>query len=199
MSNLRAILYDLDGVLIDSARAWHRALLRGLAEDGRPPVPWDHFQQSFGQGVEADRDAYFPRWTVAELEAFYARSFPSELDAIELLPGAVELLAELRARGLRQAVVTNTPRELALEVLARKGLAPHLDALAAAGEAPEKPAPDLVRLALARLAIPREQALYVGDSATDLAAARAAGIRMAGLGIEADLTLAALADLHALL
>jgi HAD superfamily hydrolase (TIGR01509 family) len=195
----RAILYDLDGVLIDSARAWHRALLRGLAEAGRPPVPWDRFQPSFGQGVEADRDAYFPGWTVAELEACYARCFPAELDAIELNPGAAELLAELRARGLRQAVVTNTPRALALEVLAHKGLAPHLDALAAAGEAAEKPAPELIWLALERLAIPREQALYVGDSATDLAAARAAGIRMAGLGIEADLTLVALADLRDLL
>jgi phosphoglycolate phosphatase len=154
---------------------------------------------SFGQGVEADRNAFFPEWSYAQLEAFYARCFPEEIDAIELLPGAVDLLETVRERGLRQAVVTNTPRTLAEEVLSRKGLRAPLDALAAAGEAAEKPAPDLIWLALERIAVPREQALYVGDSAVDRAAARAAGIRMAGLGIEADLSIGRLSEILSLL
>jgi phosphoglycolate phosphatase len=195
----RALLYDLDGVLVRSAPAWFRVLRRATERFGVPPVDADVFRETFGQGMEADRARFFPGRTVAEIEAFYDAAFPAEVDSVELEPHAAELLTRARAAGIRQAVVTNAPRAVALAILDGKGLMPLLDAVAAAGDAPEKPAPDLVRLALARLRTRPEEALYVGDSATDVAAARAAGVRMAGLGVEADVSVASLRDVLALL
>jgi HAD superfamily hydrolase (TIGR01549 family) len=192
---LRAILYDLDGVLIDSEQAWFQVIRRGVRELGAGEVSFEHFRRTFGQGVEADRLEFFPGWTAAELEAFYQRAFVEELDAVELNPAAPRVLEATRARGLSQAVVTNTPLPLARRVLQGKGLDRFFEALACAGEAPEKPAPDLIRLALQRLGLRAEEAIYVGDTETDRRAARAAGVRMAGLGIAADLTLAGLEDL----
>jgi HAD superfamily hydrolase (TIGR01549 family) len=194
---VRGVLYDLDGVLINSERAWYEVLQRGLRALGRPPLSYDRFYATFGQGVDADRAEFFPEWSTAQLCAFYERAFAEELQGVEVLDGALQALDELRARGLRQAVVTNTPVELARRVLELKGIAPRLDALAASGEGAEKPAPDLLLLALERLSLRRDQALYVGDTEVDRTAARAAGVAMVGIGISGDLTLAAVRELPA--
>ncbi len=191
----RAVLYDLDGVLIDSAEAWYLVIQRGRREAGLPPVDEVHFRRTFGQGVIADRDEFFPAWAPAQVEELYARAFPDELGAVRLLDDAPAVLAEVRARGLRQAIVTNTPLGLARRVLAAKGLDRHLDALACAGEAAEKPAPDLVWLALRRLGVTREEVVYLGDTRTDEGAARAAGVRLLGMRMAGDLTLARLGEL----
>ena len=195
MSPLKAVLYDLDGVLIDSMQAWFRVIERGARELGHPEVGFERFHRTFGQGVEADRLEFFPEWTARELEVFYERTFVEELGAVEVKGAAEHVLEAARRRGLRQALVTNTPLPLAREVLRSKRLDLHLDALACAGEAAEKPAPDLIWLALHRLGVSAADALYVGDTETDRAAARAAVIRFAGLGIEGDLTFTRLDEL----
>jgi len=181
-----AVLFDLDGVLIDSGEAWHRVVSRGLYEWGYAPISRTAFRATFGQGVDADQRQLFPGQTIDQIRALYERAFADEIAAITLLPGAIEVLDELGRCGLLRAVVTNTPVELARRVLSAKGLDSRLEAVAAAGEAAEKPAPDLVLLALERLSVKPEQALYVGDSDSDLLAARAAGVVMAGLGLDAD-------------
>lgn len=195
----RAVLYDLDGVLIDSMMAWFHVIQRGLRELGRPPTTLDYFRGTFGQGVEADRAEFFPEWTSAELNAFYARALVDELESIEVVPRASEVLQQIGALGLRQAVVTNTPLPLATRVLSCKGLAPYLDVIAAAGEAEEKPAPDLLLLALSRLGSRAEETIYVGDSATDAAAAEAAGVLLVGMRQPGAVTLSSLSELLALI
>jgi phosphoglycolate phosphatase len=196
---VKAVLFDLDGVLIDSGPAWHRVIGRGRREWGYPPIDRETFGKTFGQGVEADRRQFFPRETVERIAAHYQRAFAEEIAAVALCDGAIDVLVELGRRGLLRAVVTNTPVDLARRLLAQKGLLSHLDAWAAAGEAREKPAPDLVRLALVRLGVAADQAIYVGDSQSDRLAARAAGVLMAGLGVEGDLRLASLRDVLALI
>lgn len=192
---IQGILYDLDGVLIDSAQAWFRVILRGRESCGLPPVTYEAFKPTFGQGIEADRAEFFPDWTAAQLQAFYDQTFIEELSAIEVMSGALDLLRDLHAVGLRQAVVTNTPRELAQCILKDKGFSPYLDTLAAAGETTEKPAPDLIWLALKRLELDIPDVLYVGDSSVDVAACQAAGVRMVGLRIAGDITLNDLSEL----
>jgi len=189
------VLYDLDGVLVDSMQAWFRVIQRGARELGHPEVSFEHFRRTFGQGVEADRAEFLPEWTSPEVAAFYQRAFAEELAGVEIKGEATRVLEGVRSLGLRQALVTNTPLELAREILRRTGLGRYLDALACAGEAAEKPAPDLIWLALERLGSSADQALYVGDSETDRLAARAAGIRLVGLGIPGDLTLGRLDEL----
>lgn len=180
---------------MDSAPAWFRVMQGAARELGRSELGFEQFRRSFGQGVEADCREFFPEWTAEQLQAFYEKAFAAELDAVEVMEPAPRVLETVRNRGLWQAVVTNTPLALATQVLRRHGLEQLVDALACAGEAAEKPAPDLIWLALRRLGIRAEQALYVGDSETDRAAAQAAGIRLAGLGVAGDLTLQSLDEL----
>ncbi|MBK8481088.1 MAG: HAD family hydrolase [Proteobacteria bacterium] len=194
---LRAVLFDLDGVLIDSARAWHRVVVLGAQRYGGHVVDFETFARTFGQGPDADQRDYFPGCSVARVSAFYAETFPQQLAELRLMPGALTLLQALGERGLRRAVVTNTPLQLAREVLSTQGLAPLLEATAAAGEAPEKPSPALVQLALSRLGVAAAEAVYVGDSASDRGATRAAGVFMLGLRHPADATIDQLDELLA--
>ena len=123
------------------------------------------------------------------------RCFLTQLDAMQPMPGAADVLDALAAQGIARAVVTNTPTALATKMLAHFGLLERVQLLVGGGDAAEKPAPDLIHLALARLGLDPSQVLYVGDSWADGAATRAAGIFMLGLGTdEGDRRIEALAE-----
>lgn len=192
---VRGVLFDLDGVLIDSARAWHAVICEQCAAARRPSLA--QFMETFGQGPEADRADYFPDKTIAEVERAYERAFPNHLGAVELGAGAIELLDLLASRGIKRAIVTNTPRALAAQIIAQKGLDSRIDALAAAGDAQEKPSPELLLLALERIQLKAGDVLYVGDSETDRKAAMAAGVFMIGMNAPGDATLNDLRDIAA--
>ncbi|MCA9664501.1 MAG: HAD family hydrolase [Myxococcales bacterium] len=193
---LRGVLFDLDGVLIDSSRAWHRVINRGRERLGyAPPISWQAFIATFGQSVERDRDDFFARHSVEQVDALFDELMCDELDAIALDPLAHTVLDALAERGLARAVVTNTPLALARRVLAATDIAPRVQALCAAGEAASKPAPDLVLLCLERLGLSASEVVYVGDSASDRGATRAAGVAMLGLRTDGDARIESLQDL----
>ena len=109
-----------------------------------------------------------------------AAEYVGALDrAYRVLPGVVEALGGLRARGLELAVVGNWDRRLP-EHLGRLGLAPFFSAIVSSAEAgAPKPAAAPFRLALDRLGVPADRALHVGDAAQDEEGARAGGMRFA--------------------
>ena len=192
---IRAILYDMDGVLVDSADAWYEVLEAACVRFGRKPLGRKVFDASFGQGLAADVETFFPDRTLEEIDAFYAADFPTRIGLVRPIEGAAEILETVADLGLGQAIVTNTPRPLAERTLARIGLADRIDFLAASGDAPEKPDPALVHLALAALGLRPRDALYIGDSTTDHAAAAAAGVPFVGFGTPADRTIDALGEI----
>jgi HAD superfamily hydrolase (TIGR01549 family) len=196
---LRGVLFDLDGVLVDSVRAWHRTIDQGARRRGLPGVSWERFEGTFGQGVDADQRSFFPSLSVEEVFELYNTEFLEHADVVELMPGAIELLDELAARGLRAAVVTNTPRPLAERVLEQTGIGARVQALAAGGDGPEKPDPAPVYEALEALDLGREEVLYVGDSASDAGATAAAGVRFIGRGYAAPERVETLPELLPLL
>ncbi|MHB8797417.1 MAG: HAD family hydrolase [Thermoanaerobaculia bacterium] len=179
----RAVLFDMDGVLVFSEDAWFAVFNETLTQFGHPAVSREEFDAIYGNGAAADRDAYMPERSVAEIDAAYARLFGAHLGEIRPNAEAAEVLATLRRRGIRTAVATNTTAPLARRVLARHGLLPLLDATASADEAGAgKPDPAVVRLAAERIGVPLAECLFVGDSRFDEAAGAAAPVRFVGLG-----------------
>lgn len=180
---LRAVLFDMDGVLVFSEDAWFAVYNRMLVQFGRAPVPRAEFDAIYGSGATADRDAYLPDRTVEEIEAAYASLFEEHLDQVRPNVEAKGVLVELRRRGIRIAVATNTTAPLARRILDLQGLLPLVDATASANEAGAgKPDPAVVRLAAERVGTPLSQCLFVGDSRFDAQAAAAAPVRFVGLG-----------------
>ena len=200
MVGLRGIVFDLDGVLIDSSPVWFAVQNAVAVELGLEPISEQRFRQSFGQGTDADVRDYYPGANPKDVDARYGQLFGDHLDEVRLLEGAHELLDLLRRRGLRLGLATNTQRELTAVLLERCQLADRLDAVACASEVPRsKPAPDVIQLALSRLELPIEAAIYVGDAVWDEKAAIALGIRFVGFRRPGAMRVESLAELPGLL
>ena len=189
----RAVLFDLDGVLVDSYRVWFH-LLNGAAEDlGYPPISPELFHSGWGQGIEADVEKIFHRHSIAEIETYYDDHFGDHLEHLGVVPEVPRVFETLRERAIRTAVITNTPAPVAWDMVKRAGGTPDLLVGGTDGPRP-KPAPDMVLRACELLEIPAGEALVVGDSRYDREAARAAGACFAGLGIEGDVRIDRLVD-----
>ncbi len=151
----RRIIFDLDGTLIDSARLTAPILDQMLA--------------SRDVSGGADR--------ASELEEF--RSIHRTIAVPEDLPfaGVRETLGALDSAGVGMAICSNKPQFLCEKILGDLGLARHFRAIiGSAPDRPRKPAPDTAFLALAALGESKASTLYCGDSAIDVATARAAGL-----------------------
>jgi HAD superfamily hydrolase (TIGR01549 family) len=172
----------MDGVLVFSEDAWFAVYNETLVLFGHPPVARAEFDAIYGNGAAADRHLYMPERSVEEIEAAYARLFESHLAEIRPNAEAPAVLGELRRRGIRTSVATNTTAPLARRILELHGLLPLLDATSSADEAGAgKPDPAVVRLAAERVGTPLSDCLFVGDSRYDAAAAAAAPVRFLGL------------------
>jgi HAD superfamily hydrolase (TIGR01509 family) len=197
----RAVLFDMDGVLLKSEEAWFRTVEAAGVRFRGSPVTREDFTPTFGQGTDADLTVFGLSCTPAELDHFYAQEFPRHLGTeLWVNPDARPLLDALHARGVGCAVVTNTVGPLAEELLRRAGLREAFASLATADRvAHAKPAPDLVLLALRDLSASARDAVMVGDSRFDRAAAQAAGVRFIGLGTDGDARVEHLSEVLGLL
>ncbi len=175
---VRAVLFDLDGVLIDSYEAWFHVVNATVAELGKPAVSRDRFRSIWGQGISADLKNLYPGCTREQVEAVYVRAMGLQTGSIRVNPEARTVLDELRRRGIRRACVTNTQLGLARAVLTASGLADGFDDVQGVRVGiREKPEPDLLLAAMAALGVTAESSLMVGDSRYDEEGAAAARVR----------------------
>jgi phosphoglycolate phosphatase len=177
----RALLLDMDGVLVFSEEAWFAVYNETLVHFGREPISRTAFDTIYGNGTEADRQTYMPDRTVEEINEAYSGFFERHLDRLRANAEAAPFLAQARARGVKAAVATNTTRPLAGRILALTGLLPLLDDIVAADEAGAgKPDPAVLHLASARLGVALAESLFVGDSRYDAEAAARAPVAFIG-------------------
>jgi phosphoglycolate phosphatase/AHBA synthesis associated protein len=191
-----AVLFDLDGVLVDSREVWFHLVNDAARSFGHAPLDRDGFARIWGQGVHADARMW--NRSVEEVEAFFDAHFMDHGAHLRVDPEARPVLDSLNHAGVRSALITNTPGPLAREILDRVGLELNVVVGGTDVSAP-KPAPEMVERALQRLEVSAPRAWVVGDSRYDRDAARAAGVRFAGLGLEGDVQLMRLGELLGLL
>ncbi len=181
------VLFDLDGVLVESFDVWVAVLNRCRQARDLPPLPIESIRASWGQGIVADCATFFVGTEPQELAAEYDRFFVEEAGRVEAIPGAVESVRHLSEAGLCLALVTNTPQRIARRLLEGIGIEECFPVVAGGDEVSHpKPAPDLVTLALDRLGRSPEEAVFVGDTRNDLLAGRAAGVPVIGYRMDAD-------------
>ena len=169
----KAILFDLDGVLVDTYEVWFYLLNDVARRHGYSPVLREVYKTSWGQGIEVDVKLFYPRHTVPEVRSEYERYYADHLHHLRVMEGAADAL---RALALPKAVITNSPTDLATRALSLAKLEGFFETVVGCDQvAHSKPAPDVVLEACRRLNVRPSDALVVGDSRFDEGAAQAAG------------------------
>jgi HAD superfamily hydrolase (TIGR01662 family) len=180
LTRFRAVLFDWDGTLLDSAEASFRCYRRLFAQDGidftrelfaRTYAP-DWYRTYEGVGLPRDR------WKDADARwlDIYSR------ETCALLPGAADALARLAEAGVAAALVTSGSRARVEREITSHGLTGRFAAVVCGEDCEKKkPDPEALRTAMRRLGISSGFCAYVGDSPEDVRMARAAGVYAAGV------------------
>jgi phosphoglycolate phosphatase len=207
-----AVVFDLDGTLIDSAQDIAHALNAALGLRGLTPFSVDEVKAMIGGGVpklaeQALRARGVSRLGLLPLASDFVYYYRANLTThTTLYDGARELLEQLLAEGRLLGLCTNKKEDLVIETLNQLDLAKYFSAVT--GERfgrPKKPDPAPLLAVLSELRVPPENAVMVGDSVADSGCARAAGVAsvMVSFGYGAagapngDVQAAKLEDLHA--
>lgn len=201
----KAVLWDLDGTLVDSEE-FHWLSWRDTMRPEGVDLTYEQFLASFGQR----NDRIVPVWLGADVdparmqrigedkEAEYRRL--AEAHGLTPLPGAREWLTALRRAGWKQAIASSAPRVNVDMMLRVAGLEGYLDAIVSADDVTVgKPDPQVFLRAAARLMVPPSHCLVVEDAAAGVDGARRAGMRSIGVTrngrLDADVFVQSLADL----
>jgi HAD superfamily hydrolase (TIGR01509 family) len=201
----RAVLWDLDGTLVDSEEYHWLAWRDSMAAEG-VTLTHEQFLRTFG----LRNDAIVPQWipgatteridAIADAKEELYRRLVREGGLVPL-PGAAEWTQRLAADGWRQAIASSAPRENIDAVLGAIGLASAFQALVSAEDVTfGKPDPQVFLTAASRLGSAPAQSIVVEDAAAGVEAARRAGMPSIGVSrrgpsLPADLAVTSLADL----
>jgi HAD superfamily hydrolase (TIGR01509 family) len=201
----RAVLWDLDGTLVDSEE-YHWLSWRDTLHAEGVELSRDQFLASFGQRNDRILGAWLGegadpgrvRRIGDEKEALYRQL--AETRGLQPLPGAREWLSRLHATGWKQAIASSAPRLNVETMLRVLELAPYFDAVVSAEDVTMgKPDPQVFLTAAAKLGIPAPRCVVVEDAAAGIEAARRGGMKSIGVTrtalLEADLFMGSLLEL----
>lgn len=178
----KAVLFDLDGTLIDTATDMGAALNNLLREEGHQPLPIDVIRPFVSQGgLVLTRLGFADKVAESAIEPLRQR-FLDHYRAIiaessRLFPGMHEVLAQLEAWNIPWGIVTNKPEWLTFPLLQQLELQQRCQVVIGGDTLPEKkPHPLPLLTAAGRLAIESQQCIYIGDDERDIIAGKAAGM-----------------------
>ena len=183
---VKAVLFDLDGTLVDTIPDLHAGVCAMLRDLGHPELSLEVVSHFVGRGVHS-----LVKRSLGRSLAVVDDSSPAPQEALErfrhhytrengrnakIYPGVVEGLDALKAMGVPMALITNKPQAFTLPLLELTGLAGYFDVVVGGDVLPKvKPDPMALIWACGRLDVSPVDALFIGDSVNDFLAGRAAG------------------------
>lgn len=197
---LQAVLFDLDGTLVDSAPELGAAADEMRTERGLPSLPIEQYRPMAGAGARGMLGVAFgitpdaPEFAALR-EEFFQRYERRMLHGTPVFDEVPEMVQALQARGLRWGVVTNKQRRFTEPLTAAMSLFASAGAIVSGDSTPySKPHPEPLFEAARRLGVAPQDCIYVGDDERDIVAGRAAGMGTVAaaygyMGAQADHTL----------
>ena len=201
----KAVLWDLDGTLVDSSGHHWVAWRDTIGAEGFE-ITYAQFLESFGQKNDRIIRGWLGQGTTDEVIRRIGDAKETEYRRLALdrgvtaLPGAIEWVDRLRRDAWRQAIASSAPRLNVEVILQALGLEAYIDAIASAEDVTAgKPDPQVFLAAASRLNIPAARCIVVEDAAAGIEAARRAGMRCIGVSrsgsLDGDVSVASLTDL----
>ncbi len=182
-----AVVFDLDGTLVDTLEDIAEALNRSLASLGCPTHELAAFRGMIGDGARLLVERALPAARVDELVEpaleLFRQSYAERLVVrTRLYPGVAELLDDLAARRVPASIVSNKPEDLTAGVVRRLlGRWPFALVAGQRPGVPRKPDPSTALGAAGAMGVPASRCLFVGDSAVDMETAHAADMVAVGV------------------
>lgn len=176
---INTILFDYDGTLMDTnevvLQSWQHTFrtIRGHEED------LSVIRKTFGEPLVMTLEKTFPEIPLEESLAIY-RTYQKEVftDFVEVFPGMMELLQQLKEKGYKLGLVTSRTKDTTWRGLEVYGMDQYFDAVITAGDTDKhKPDPEPILITLEKLGAAPEEAIMVGDTMFDLLCAQNAGVR----------------------
>jgi len=185
---INALLFDMDGVLIDSYEAWFKRFNAALKEFGFKTIDRKEFSKyvwaiNFSETV----GKYFPGKTIDEIRGYYTKTFDFLVDNLKTTPNVEGALKGLKKKKLTLAVASNTQSNLVKLILGKFGILKCFDKVVGGENVKKgKPDPEILFLALRKLRMRPQDVVFIGDTIYDKQAAAKAGIRFIGYKIDGD-------------
>jgi len=181
-----ALLFDLDGVLVDSEDSWYHAFRELFRSNLHRELGKDEFLHDYW-GLDVEEIAQRTGLAV-EIAPFCNTVYRNHTGKTTLYPDTKKTLERLD--GYKKALITNAPEDCARQLLRRFHIEAYFESIVTADSSSEgKPHPAMVRKACEQLGVDPKDAVVIGDHKVDMKAGRAAGCKVIGIGTEGDYTL----------
>lgn len=177
----KAILWDMDGVLVDTTLTHYHSWQRAFAEEGID-YSWERFLSFYGKNNEGTIIEEIGAGDPTRITAISRRKDSYFIEEVTADPGKYLFtgvrfwLGHFSSLGVRQAVASGTAQPVIEAIIAGAGIRPFFDALVSGAGLPSKPAPDVFLRAAEMLSVPPKCCLVIEDSPAGIEAARAAGM-----------------------
>ena len=196
MLSPKALLFDMDGVLVDSFKAWLQALNAALRRFNHEELSEKEFRHTYW-----GHDLYENLCRLGidnQVGAFCLTVFDDYVDGITIFPATLSVLQKLA--GYPIALVTNTPERCVKSILTHFDIDDYFQAVVTPDDVEQgKPDPEMLLEACRRLEVQPSRTVFVGDTDSDVQAGRAAGCTVIGIQVDADETIGSIADVTSLL
>lgn len=200
-TELKAVLFDFDGVIIDSFDAWFAVFNELRRKYSLNEISKEYFRKKiWGGSVEGDAKDYFENRSANEIGEEYNKLLEKHVHKTKLLPDAKKVLEAIKNKKIRIGLVTNTYRKSTLKTLGHLKIKAYFSVIIAGDDVEKgKPYPDSILKACEKLEVQPDEVIYVGDTKNDYKAGKAAGAFVVGLNTKGDLIISKLSDLLQLL
>lgn len=175
----KAVLFDLDGVLVDSMAPWMSLTNETLVRFGSSGLTHGEFLSAcWGRTFREVLDNRLLKSDIQSAYDFAVERSPHHFRDVAVFEGTDNSLREIRNSGVSLAIVSNSPVDFLSPLLEASGIRKFFDiSLGSAPGINPKPHPDMLNIAMRKLCVTKENAAMVGDRESDIIAAKNAGVK----------------------
>ena len=185
---IKAIIFDMDGVLFESHDAWVKVFNNARKHFGFKPISVEEFDEncwSVDSSIVVPK--YFPGKTIKEVTSYYDKIFLDFINDVKLTPNVKETLKKLKEKNLKLAIATNTYHKQTERISKKLGLYNYFDAIVGADDVRiGKPQPDIIIKIAKDLGIDMDDLVFIGDTEIDMKTCKNAVCKTIGFKINGD-------------